>query len=147
MSQKFKKLGFQSIKTTRTKSFVNIDEYGVISFSGQLRRDLSIKSKESAVLYFNPDEGLLAIHIGTFDRKKNKDMEIISIKSDKTISAKTQLQNIEDEYPNYTLLPQEGSKITLEDVEIENVNEKPDPYSRMIIMTLKREKLPFRKNN
>ena len=144
MNQKLKDLGFQSVKVESSKDYISIDQYGVISFSGKLRRELSIKKTESASIYFNPDGGTLAIHIGRFDRKKNSDMLILTIDADKTIRAKEELAAIEDEYVGYHLLPQGASTHSLEDVEIENVSLPPDPHSRTVLVSLKKDRMPFR---
>ena len=88
MNQRLKNLGFQSVKATKSKAYITIDDVGYIAFSGNLRRELSIKRTESCSIYFNPDEGLLAIHIGTFDVKKNREMTILQITSEQTIRAR-----------------------------------------------------------
>ncbi len=144
MNQKLKDLGFQEVKVGSSKDYISIDQYGSISFSGRLRRELSIKKTESASIYFNPDGGQLAIHIGRFDRKKNSDMLILNIEPDLTIRAKEELIAIEDEYAGYHLLPQGASTHSLEDVEIENVSLPPDPHSRMVLVGFKKDKIPFR---
>ena len=141
---KLKGMGFQAVKAGKSSKYISIDDLGVISFSGGLRRELANKQKENAVIYFNPDEGLLAIHIGTFDRKKNPDMSIISMGRDGEIRARDELLFIEDEHRGYELVPSEGKKNNFDNVEIEKVTEKPDPYSRMVLVTVKRGKVPFR---
>ena len=145
MNQRLKNLGFQSVKSSKSKAYITIDDVGFISFSGSLRRELSIKRTESCSIYFNPDEGLLAIHIGTFDVKKNREMTILQITSEQTIRAREELMSIQDQHPGYNLMPKEGHpKISYEDIEVEKFTEPPDPYSRMVLVTIKKEKTSFR---
>ena len=145
MNQRLKNLGFQSVKATKSKAYITIDDVGYIALSGSLRRELSIKRTESCSIYFNPDEGLLAIHIGTFDVKKNQEMTILQITSDYTIRAREELLAIQDQHPGYNLMPEEGkAKINYEDIEVEKFTDPPDPYSRMVLVTIKKEKTSFR---
>jgi hypothetical protein len=145
MNQKLKNLGFQSVKTVKSKAYISIDEVGYISFSSSLRRELSIKRTENCSIYFNPDEGILAIHIGTFDIKKNREMTILQISSEYTIRARNELLAIQEQHPGYNLIPEEGKpKINYEDIEVEKFTEPPDPYSRMVLVAIKKEKTSFR---
>jgi hypothetical protein len=42
-------------------------------------------------------------------------------------------------------MPEEGkAKINYEDIEVEKFTEPPDPYSRMVLVTIKKEKTSFR---
>lgn len=145
MNQRLKNLGFQSVKSPKSKAYITIDDVGFISFSGSLRRELSIKRTESCSIYFNPDEGLLAIHIGTFDVKKNQEMNILQVTSEQTIRAREELMAIQDQHPGYNLMPKEGHpKINYDDIEVEKFTEPPDPYSRMVLVAIKKEKTSFR---
>ena len=147
MNERMKGLGFQSTKSSKGSDYITIDDLGVISFSGRLRRELGIKRTEMWCIYFNPDEGILAMHIGTFDIKKHKELAGIALhinRAETTVSAREQLLNIEDEHRGYSLVPLEGNKKTFNEVEVEQVTEQPDPYSRMVLVTIKRDKVPFR---
>tara|TARA_B100000029_G_C17365279_1_gene884036 strand:+ start:129 stop:581 length:453 start_codon:yes stop_codon:yes gene_type:complete len=147
MNQKMKGLGFEAVRSGKGSNYITINDLGVISFSGRLRRELNIKRTESCCIYFNEEEGVLGLHIGTFNRKKNKEYEGIALqinRADTTVRAREQLANIEDEYRGYRLIPSEGVSKKLEDVEVENVAEPPDPHSRMVLVTIKRDKVPFR---
>lgn len=144
MNRKLKDLGFEAVKTGSQSKYIVVDDLGVITFSGSLRRELGIKRTESAVIYFNGSEGVLGIHVGTFDRKKNREMAIINISSEWTISAREELMAIEDEHRGYVLIAEEGRRNNFEDVEVEKFTEPPDPYSRMVLVTIKKERVSFR---
>ena len=126
MNKKLKDLGFQTVKPESGKSntYINVSDLGVISLSGKLRRELSIKRSENCCIYFNPDDGILAIHIGTFNKKKNKELDITNISQDYTISAREELTHIEDEYPGYTFIPQENLKNKLRSMRDKGYAEK-----------------------
>ena len=118
MNRKLKDLGFEAVRVGSQSKYIVVDDLGVITFSGSLRRELGIKRRESAVIYFNGGEGVLGIHVGTFDRKKNRDMGIINISSEWTISAREELIAIEDEHRGYSLIAEEGRRNNFEDVEV-----------------------------
>ena len=144
MNDKLKSLGFQKVKSGKASNYITVDDLGLISFSGRLRRELNIKRTENCCIYFNPDEGVLAIHIGTFDRKKHQDLSITKIEPDNTIRARDELTAIHDDYRGFTFIPEEGLKNTFDQIEVEDFKEQPDPYSRMLLVTIKKEKTSFR---
>lgn len=146
MNKKLKDLGFQTVKpeSGRSNVYINVSDLGVISLSGKLRRELSIKRTENCCIYFNPDEGILGLHIGTFNSKKHPQLDITNIAQDYTISARDELTHIQDEYPGYTFIPQENLNNSFDDIEIEYIKDPPDPYSRMILIHIQKEKTAFR---
>ena len=72
-------------------------------------------------------------------------MTILQINPEQTIRAREELLAIQDQHPGYNLMPEEGkAKINYEDIEVEKFTEPPDPYSRMVLVTIKKEKTSFR---
>ena len=56
MSLKLEQMGFKPIKSIAGTHHVFINEFGNITFSSGLARELSIRAKHNAVLYFNEKE-------------------------------------------------------------------------------------------
>ena len=72
-------------------------------------------------------------------------MTILQISSEYTIRARNELLAIQEQHPGYNLIPEEGKpKINYEDIEVEKFTEPPDPYSRMVLVSIKKEKTSFR---
>lgn len=75
-------------------------------------------------------------------KEEHKSRDRCSPKGD-TQPWKTLVRN--DQHPGYNLMPEEGkAKINYEDIEVEKFTEPPDPYSRMVLVTIKKEKTSFR---
>ena len=141
MSVKLEQMGFKPIKSTSGSHHVYINEFGNITFSSSLSRELSIRSKHNAVLYFNEKENVLGIHVGIWDLKKDKDLNI-SIIQDKIVLAKELIEHIEDEQ-EIKLFPEGEEKRRLEVIEIQNM----ERHSKMVIVELPKrtEKRSFRR--
>ncbi len=130
MKHKVEKMGFKSIKKTSGSLHIFINELGNIMLSSGLVRELSLRPTHNAVLYFNEDENMLGIHVGTWDLKKDRDMDISIIK-DNIILARELVEHIEDEQ-EIKLYPEGEEKRRLEVIEIEDMERK----SKMVVVEL-----------
>ena len=96
MKHKIEKRGFKQVKKTAGSHHVYINQYGNITFSSSLIREITLRRTHNAILYYNEDENLLGIHVGTWDLKKDRDMDITIIQ-DEVIMAKDLIEHIEDD--------------------------------------------------
>ena len=139
MNHKLKEMGFDAVTTAGSNFAVMIDQYGVITFNTKLRDSLELKKWENGALYFNSNEGMLGIHVGNFDKRRDKDLPVVTI-SNATISAKEELRSIQDNHPQYRMIPDQGKDNNrFEGVEIENM----DKGSRMILVEIPNSKKRF----
>jgi len=130
MKHKIEKRGFKQVKKSSSSHHVYITEYGNITFGSGLAREISLRANHNAVLYFNEDDNLLGIHVGVWDLKKDRDMDITIIQ-DKVIMAKELIEHIEDEQ-EIKLFPEGEEKRRLEVIEIEDMAR----HSKMIMVEL-----------
>ncbi|SVE10296.1 uncharacterized protein METZ01_LOCUS463150, partial [marine metagenome] len=127
---KIEKRGFKQVKKTSGSHHVYINQYGNITFSSSLAREISLRANHNAVLYFNEDDNLLGIHVGVWDLKKDRDLDITIIQ-DKVIMAKDLIEHIEDEQ-EIKLFPEGEEKRRLEVIEIEDMAR----HSKMVMVEL-----------
>ena len=130
MKHKIEKRGFKQVKKTSGSHHVYINQYGNITFSSSLAREISLRANHNAVLYFNEDDNLLGIHVGVWDLKKDRDLDITIIQ-DKVIMAKDLIEHIEDEQ-EIKLFPEGEEKRRLEVIEIEDMAR----HSKMVMVEL-----------
>ena len=141
MKQKIEKRGFKQVKKTAGSHHVYINQYGNITFSSSLIREITLRRTHNAILYYNEDENLLGIHVGTWDLKKDRDMDITIIQ-DEVIMAKDLIEHIEDDQ-EIKLFPVNEEKRRLEVIEVENMERN----SKMILVELPKrtQKRSFRR--
>ena len=141
MKHKIEKRGFKQVKKTAGSHHVYINQYGNITLSSSLIREITLRRTHNAVLYFNEDDNILGIHVGVWDLKKDRDMDITIIQ-DQVIMARELIEHIEEEQ-EITLFPVSEEKRRLEVTEIENM----ERHSKMILVELPKrtQKRSFRK--
>ena len=141
MKHKIEKRGFKRVKKTAGSHHVYINQYGNITFSSSLIREITLRRTHNAILYYNEDENLLGIHVGTWDLKKDRDMDITIIQ-DEVIMAKDLIEHIEDDQ-EIKLFPVNEEKRRLEVIEVENMERN----SKMILVELPKriQKRSFRR--
>ncbi len=141
MKHKIEKRGFKQVKKTAGSHHVYINQYGNITFSSSLIREITLRRTHNAILYYNEDENLLGIHVGTWDLKKDRDMDITIIQ-DEVIMAKDLIEHIEDDQ-EIKLFPVNEEKRRLEVIEVENMERN----SKMILVELPKriQKRSFRR--
>ena len=141
MKHKIEKRGFKQVKKTAGSHHVYINQYGNITFSSSLIREITLRRTHNAILYYNEDENLLGIHVGTWDLKKDRDMDITTIQ-DEVIMAKDLIEHIEDDQ-EIKLFPVNEEKRRLEVIEVENMERN----SKMILVELPKrtQKRSFRR--
>ena len=141
MKHKIEKRGFKQVKKTAGSHHVYINQYGNITFSSSLIREITLRRTHNAILYYNEDENLLGIHVGTWDLKKDRDMDITLIQ-DEVIMAKDLIEHIEDDQ-EIKLFPVNEEKRRLEVIEVENMERN----SKMILVELPKriQKRSFRR--
>ena len=141
MKHKIEKRGFKQVKKTAGSHHVYINQYGNITFSSSLIREITLRRTHNAVLYFNEDDNLLGIHVGVWDLKKDRDMDITIIQ-DEVIMARELIEHIEDEQ-EIKLFPVGEEKRRLEVIEVEDMARN----SKMILVELpeRTQKRSFRR--
>ena len=141
MKHKIEKRGFKQVKKTAGSHHVYINQYGNITFSSSLIREITLRRTHNAILYYNEDENLLGIHVGTWDLKKDRDMDITIIQ-DEVIMAKDLIEHIEDDQ-EIKVFPVNEEKRRLEVIEVENMERN----SKMILVELPKriQKRSFRR--
>ena len=141
MKHKIEKRGFKQVKKTAGSHHVYTNQYGNITFSSSLIREITLRRTHNAILYYNEDENLLGIHVGTWDLKKDRDMDITIIQ-DEVIMAKDLIEHIEDDQ-EIKLFPVNEEKRRLEVIEVENMERN----SKMILVELPKriQKRSFRR--
>ena len=141
MKHKIEKRGFKQVKKTTGSHHVYINQFGNITFSSSLIREITLRRTHNAVLYFNEDENLLGIHVGVWDLKKDRDMDITIIQ-DEVIMARELIEHIEDEQ-EIKLFPVGEEKRRLEVIEVEDMPRN----SKMILVELPKrtQKRSFRR--
>ena len=141
MKHKIEKRGFKQVKKTAGSHHVYINQYGNITYSSSLIREITLRRTHNAILYYNEDENLLGIHVGTWDLKKDRDMDITIIQ-DEVIMAKDLIEHIEDDQ-EIKLFPVNEEKRRLEVIEVENMERN----SKMILVELPKrtQKRSFRR--
>lgn len=141
MKHKIEKRGFKQVKKTSGSHHIFINEFGNITFSSSLIREITLRRTHNAILYYNEDENLLGIHVGVWDLKKDKDLDITIIQ-DEVVMAKDLIEHIEDEQ-EIKLFPVNEEKRRLEVIEVENMERN----SKMILVELPKrtQKRSFRR--
>ena len=141
MKHKIEKRGFKQVKKTVGSHHVYINQYGNITFSNSLIREITLRRTHNAVLYFNEDDNILGIHVGVFDLKKDRDLDITIIQ-DEVIMARELIEHIEDEQ-EIKLFPVGEEKRRLEVTEVEDMARN----SKMILVELpeRTQKRSFRR--
>ena len=141
MKHKIEKMGFKQVKKTSGSHHIYINQYGNITFSSSLIREITLRRTHNAVLYFNEDDNLLGIHVGVWDLKKDRDMDITFIQ-DEVIMARELIEHIEDEQ-EIKLFPVGEEKRKLEVIEVEDMPRN----SKMILVELpeRTQKRSFRR--
>ena len=130
MNSKLKDMGFTQVKKSSGSHHVYINEFGNINIGPSLARELSLRANNNCVLYFNEEENVLGIHVGVWDPKKDRDLNITLIQ-DRVIMAKDLIEAIEDQQ-EIKLFPDDNVSRQLEVVEIEDM----ERHSKMVIVEL-----------
>tara|TARA_Y100000593_G_scaffold88656_1_gene171376 strand:- start:986 stop:1411 length:426 start_codon:yes stop_codon:yes gene_type:complete len=130
MNSKLKDMGFAQVKKATGSHHVWINQFGNIEFGSSLAREVTLRGNNNCVLYFNEQENVLGIHLGVWDQKKDRDLDISLIK-DRVIHCKELIEQIEYDQ-EIKLQPEGDSKRKLEVTEIEEM----ERHSKMIIVEL-----------